>query len=41
MARREVPDPEMHFVGLQLLVHSAGGLAVLLAAVVLSVYKPK
>ena len=40
IARLEVPDPEMHFVGLQLLVHSAGGLAVLLAALALSVYKP-
>jgi hypothetical protein len=41
MPRPEALDPEMHFIGLQLLVHSAGGLAVLLAALVLSVYKPK
>jgi len=41
MPRPEVLDPGMHFIGLQLLVHSAGGLAVLLAALVLSVYKPK
>ena len=32
MPRPEALDPEMHFIGLQLLVHLAGGLAVLLAA---------
>jgi hypothetical protein len=41
MVRQEAPDPEMRFVGLQLVVHSAGGLAVLLMALALSVYKPK
>ena len=40
IVRLEIPVPEIHFVGLQLLVHSAGGLAVLLAALALSVYKP-
>lgn len=32
--------PQLHFADLQLLVHSAAGLAVLLAALALSIYNP-
>jgi hypothetical protein len=41
MARQDGPYPQLHFVGLQLLVHSAGGLGILLTALALSVYKPR
>lgn len=36
-----LPRADLHAVGLQLVVHAAGGLLVLLVPVVLSVYKPR
>jgi len=36
-----IPQSDLRMVGLQLLVHSAGGLLVLLVPVILSVYKPR
>jgi hypothetical protein len=41
LARQGAQDSQLRFAGLQLLVHSAGGLAVLLAALALSIYKPR
>ena len=41
MARQDGPYPQLYLVGLQLLVHAAGGLGVLLTALALSVYKPR
>lgn len=41
LASQGAPTPQLRFAGLQLLVHSAAGLAVLFAALGLSVYKPR
>jgi hypothetical protein len=41
LAGQGARTPQLRFAGLQLLVHSAGGLAVLLAALALSIYKPR
>lgn len=40
-ARPELPRAELSLVGNELLLHAAGGLAILLIPVVLSVYKPR
>lgn len=41
LARQGAQDSQLRFAGLKLLVHSAGGLAVLLAAFALSIYNPR
>ena len=41
LAGQGAQTPQLRFAGLQLLVHSAAGLAVLLAALALSIYKPR
>lgn len=41
LAGQGAQTPQLRFAGLQLLVHSTAGLAVLLAALVLSIYKPR
>ena len=40
-AEATLPDTNLHFAGIQLAVHSAGGLAVLFVPLVLSIYKPR
>ena len=36
-----LPDADLHFAGMQLVVHAAGGLVVLFVPLVLSIYKPR